>query len=912
MKKQVFFLLMSTLIVCGLSTSCSDDLGTGMETIDSTKGFLTLNLSLSEATRGGTTVNGANFENIIKQLDVFFFTSDAGEDTPATYAIHDESSSGIKSVSVSINTLKERFGETATSCKVIAVANCTKTKTLTDPTLNALKTTITVTDKEEGYAFRSTEAPKDFVMTNFAQVNNTVTPNTVTWTEDGGEGTIQLKRVAAKIRVALNVEETITDENGTKWTSDRDDMRLFISNGVTKARLDGSHDVELGSADYYNIVTSGSKGNTTNGGVENTSDYALARVLEHHDNQREEAPKDEEKYLYYNAVPYYTYPNSWDNAVLETTQTTLTIVVPWKREEGGKTIYKPSYYTIPVNNGTTIESNKYYYIRMHIGMMGSVTPEKPMEVDMQCEIADWGQAEDTNVNIRPVRYLIFNQTEFVMNNTTEIEIPFMSTHDCKVVSFSGKFYNFYANSDGETIERTFNDTATRGKGTLYDYSIDQTNHVLKFKHDFFTYWSYNNMTSSSSSASVSTFTKGASESSTYHRFFSPFEITIRVQHDTDDATTDAAYNEIINLTVYPAIYYNTEKIETNVNNNDRDWESNGWIYVNGYGTNDANTGNLGMAGHGAGTRQMNCLTTLTVNKLNEEESSKWTIDDPRTYYINNLLSGTAHLTDNNDEMTNWPKTYNGANLTSSRTSGNGQNRISVSGAKTIWEYFPNVELIGDWNASSDVWTSDNKRTLTYYYPCSEDVIKERVLAPKIIIASYHAYTNVLTREEARRRCALYQQYGYPAGRWRIPTFGEYEFIKTAQIKEVIRDIFNNTKTSSANGAGTQWTNRGTAHTTSRDVTELTGTTTGSSYVRCVYDLWYWEKVDKNGVSTGRIPEGINKINWRYFTWGDRPKENPLTRSGGDSYTVQDYLEENAQGNYAITRDGNKVKRIKMK
>lgn len=932
MKKQVFLLLMSTFIVCSFLTDCSDDLGMGADFTDPTKGLLTLNFSLSEVTtRAETTVDGANYENKINRVDIFFFASDATDATQAVYALHDEkpleekdatTSKNHYKTSVGVNTLREALNdETAAACKVVAVANCNLTRLLTNPTLSELKT-ITVTDKEEGYSFRSTSDANDFdfVMTNFAQADNVAT-----WTDEGGSADVKLKRVAAKIRVALDVEEKIIDDKGVEWESDRNDMRLFIRNGVTKARLDGSHEVELGIGDYYSIVTSGSKGNT-DGNAQNTGDYILARKITNPGTPAsgEPAHPGGETYPYYNTLPYYTYPNRWENNVLETTQTTLTIVVPWQRTEGEKTIYRPSYYTIPVNNGTTIESNKYYYIRMHIGMMGSVTPEKPMEVEMQCEIVDWGKADDTNVNIRPVRYLVFNQTEFEMNNTTEIEIPFMSTHDCEVVKCEGQYSNFYIKNGGVETIMQFSDTSTKINGSsaigenyeeskFCSHQIDNENQVLKFRHNFFDIYS---VTRSGSTVQTVTRSSSNTETSSAHRFYSKFEVTLVVRHKSNETDIDKAYEETIKLTIYPAIYYNTEEI-TNAVSGDGSWENNGWIYVNGYGTTDSQTSYLGMAGHGAGGGDnMDCITTLTITRLNEEESLNWSIDDPRTYYINNLLSGTAHLKDaqNSDNETNWTTTFNGSNLTSSRTV---RNVVAVSGAKTMWEHFPNVEdriwSGGIWSASQD----KSSRALKYYYPCSEDEKKEDILAPKIVVASYHGYTNVLSREEARRRCASYQQYGYPAGRWRLPTFAEYQFIKNSQRIQVIKHIFNNHTTSASNGAYTQWTNRGIAHTNSSNVTELTGDITNKSYVRCVYDLWYWEKVDKNGVSTGRIPEGTNRENWKYYTWGDRPKENPLTstpqtRGGGDSYTIQDYLEENSPGNYAITRDGNKVKREKMK
>ena len=104
-------------------------------------------------------------------------------------------------------------------------------------------------------------------------------------------------------------------------------MRLFVSNGVTKGQLDGSH-VDLSGDDYYSITTSGSKD-------KENSDYALAHKITKAKFE-DKSPEDEE-YPYYNGIPYYTYPNSWESSMLETTQTTLTIVVPWEKKESGKT-----------------------------------------------------------------------------------------------------------------------------------------------------------------------------------------------------------------------------------------------------------------------------------------------------------------------------------------------------------------------------------------------------------------------------------------------------------------------------------------------------------------------------------------------------------------------------------------------
>lgn len=512
---------------------------------------------------------------------------------------------------------------------------------------------------------------------------------------------------------------------------------------------------------------------------------------------------------------------------------------------------------------------------------------------MQCEIADWGQAEDTNVNIRPVRYLIFNQTEFVMNNTTEIEIPFMSTHDCKVEKFSGKFYTFYGNY-GDKIDRNFGKSF---KGQFFDYEIDDVNHVLKFNHHFFEYWrpTYNSDNSLSSLLHSETESRSGSNTNpvVYARLFSSFDVEMVVTHDVGDGN-DLAYQETIKITVYPAVYVNVDNISTYGRN-----RNDGWIMINGYGTSNAGTGNLEDFGRAIDSGDAGALTILTANVLNPQEKEKWVLDDPRTYYINNELSTASMSTDNSDHMQTW-------------TNGNGPFNGTQTGSsrggvcKMIWDYFPTASSV-DWNNTTWTPTDDNSaRALNYYYPASELEGKSNILAPKIIVCSYHSFSGSMSWETARRRCAAFQQYGYPAGRWRLPTGAEIAIFKLMQKYTRVNDIFYRDISANTSGVGTNWSNAGATGNG-----ETFGKS-GNSYVRCVYDLWYWEKVDANGVSTARIPEGNNRENWKIFTWGDRPKENPLTRSGGDSYTVQDYLEENAQGNYAITRDGNKVKRIKMK
>lgn len=875
---------LNNLFLCVLllaAAACSNDAFEELDGAETGKGFLNLNLSLSADTRA-INVGGEvhNNENKVNTLDIYLYEYDA--DGTAAPKIFRHLQNPTSTVGIPLREVTAAFGS-ATVCKVVAVANCAATKNMDTPSLNELKGIGLTAD------FRKNEVQNDFVMTNFYQ-----TAPEAKWDDKEGSGKVELKRVAAKIRVALDVVPELT-EGGKTWTPDKNDMRLFISKGVNKGRLDGTQ-ITLAESDYYSVLTSGSK---------NGADYNVARKFE---NLGAVPSAPEDNYTYYNMLPYYSYPNDWEDSMFDDSQTMLTVVVPWVNKEGGKETYLPTYYTIPVNDVKKLESNKYYYIRMHVGIMGSVTPEKPIEVDIQCEIADWGTAAEGIVDLRPVRYLNLNQKEFVMNNVCEIEIPFESTHDCTVESFSGKFWSFFGNY-GDKIERKFGNSF---KGQFFDYSIDNTRNVLKFSHHFFEYWrptfNSSNVLTGLQHSDTESRTGTNANPVIYARLFSPFEVDITVKHNVGDGY-DSVYQETIHLTIYPAVYLDVDYISTNGRNT-----NDGWIMLNGYaGTNSTNTGGLSDYGHNIDDTDAGALTILTATSLNEEEKLKWVLDDPRTYYINNTLSNTSMGTDSSDNMDVWQ--YNAGNNSRPNYIGgayDGSTSTWSSGeCKLIWEHFPTASPVA-WNSTTWQPSDDTQaRALKYYYPASELTGKGNILAPKIIVCSYHSYSGSMSWETARRRCAAFQQYGYPAGRWRLPTGAEIAIFKLIQKYQRSNDIFYRDISNNTSGIGTNWSNAGATGN---------GETFGgaydnrdreqSSYVRCVYDLWYWEKVDANGVSTARIPEGNNRENWKKFTWGDRPKENPLTRTPTGP-TVQEYLQQNAPGNYVVIRDGDNVKLEKM-
>lgn len=138
------------------------------------------------------------------------------------------------------------------------------------------------------------------------------------------------------------------------------------------------------------------------------------------------------------------------------------------------------------------------------------------------------------------------------------------------------------------------------------------------------------------------------------------------------------------------------------------------------------------------------------------------------------------------------------------------------------------------------------KSLTYYYPVNADGSTNNIIAPKFRIASSYGVTSTITYENAQRRCATYQEDGYPAGRWRLATPAEIEYINKLSYDGVFPALFSSGSSYwCANGYCTDGT--------------VTYSTTGNRYVRCVYDEWYWENTEYP-----RIPSGQRTT----AMWGD--------------------------------------------
>lgn len=257
--------------------------------------------------------------------------------------------------------------------------------------------------------------------------------------------------------------------------------------------------------------------------------------------------------------------------------------------------------------------------------------------------------------------------------------------------------------------------------------------------------------------------------------------------------------------------------------------------------------------------------TITVEVWNDQElDATWEITQYPAIYIvgdynpngneNRFVYGRNWITSNRDPIKDdRGNSLGGVNNTNNATNKNlNQYTIYI----TSFDIAGSNYAIGDPRSSTvdnlDYLTKTiNGETLSYYYPTRKDGV-QNVIAPAFKIASSWGVVdaNSLTYETAKRRCASYQENGYPAGRWRVPTEAEIQYIVSLSDRGVIPVLFG----------GDYYASSGRYYDNESSPAGFHDDSRGGHAVRCVYDVWYWgnEKMSEKGGSDTQ------------FVWGDEP------------------------------------------
>ena len=791
---------------------------------------LTLTLKFDEHDSRAVKTKSELKENEITKVDLFLYpTNGTGAATVAKKAltpIVDENSTAegvfidddgtvtvkIKVSSANISTLFP--SGSGNKCTAYAIANGPAIGDNVTTSISVLKD-MAITSNFDEVAFQT---PGDGIQESFVMDGE----GTITLSETNGKkslsGDIALVRAAAKI--TLRVAEIVNDitEGGVKWRPKVNHMKVFFYNGVNASKLNATAD---DASSRFNLPF----------GANGIDGYTFASSTE--------GEGQNVKTVYNQEIPFYSYPSDWTNDA--DNEAYLVLLLPWKKD--GAAQWTSFYYKIPIShvlteNGTTtsfskLDRNTHYQIDVTVGILGAEEDKGEVILTPKYTLLDWG-TQTVNATLDKAHYLVVDKKEVKVYNQNQVEIGYKASENISVVITKIEREDLSGNNVGTTT--FFPKTGETSASTVAADRKDKANKYTFMKECSVTKDAKNiilahDLVNEDENSSVNA---DGYQGNGDDYDFTPYYITLLVTMNyTDGNGQTKTMTEEIKVIQYPEVYIEAKQ-NSDYGDNDPNDDHN--VMVNAY------------YGGGQYTTAVNA-TSVTFKGTNSQEKNT-------VGYFGSVTGLTSNADNQNPNM------YV-VNVTS--LSLNSKYIIGDPRAMDI-----DTELVNEKNNNNSIWATatalnaDTPRRLTYYYPTDRSRTAENsgesnnpddyktgyMIAPKFRVASSYSviYTGVVTSVDlAEKRCASYQEDGYPAGRWRLPTYAEAAFIVSLSNEKKIPYLFN---------TGTNyWCAHGDFKPNGNNV-DLNPDGNANS-VRCVYDEWYW---------------GSDQIaNKSTFTWGDAPR-----------------------------------------
>ena len=292
-----------------------------------------------------------------------------------------------------------------------------------------------------------------------------------------------------------------------------------------------------------------------------------------------------------------------------------------------------------------------------------------------------------------------------------------------------------------------------------------------------------------------------------------------VLHLDDDDPVSPKYDQTLKVTQYPPLYItNLDGTATS--------DSSPTVYINGKTEKSSGTGVFQFDN-----------STPTVSSLSVADAS---------HFIGSLTKPSGAIPAVASGVNQNPNLYtvSATHISFSVTYGDGTKADVVIGD-------PRGEIT-NFNTDANRLNAGGGSALTNYRPAAEDT--KNVIAPQFMSASSYGKTVVMSYEGAVKRCASYQEYGYPAGRWRLPTLAEIEFLQELNADGKIPSLYEIIKNPSDSYISGYWA-AGKEIYVDPGFVDVSGASLSLSdiylqydngdakqyraSVRCVYDTWYW-------------------------------------------------------------------------
>ena len=419
-------------------------------------------------------------------------------------------------------------------------------------------------------------------------------------------------------------------------------------------------------------------------------------------------------------------------------------------------------------------------------------------------VVPWGDV-DVSGSLREGKYLILETDKYTMNNINSASIPYITSHAITQAYVTKVEYINTYNFNHSTINNPSHTDADGVSTTRVNTYVNNESFVV------------------TSADNKLTLTHPIS-SSQYTRY----DVTVRI-------VNAAGLDDTVVFTIYPAIYadikpggdvfingrfthvqgaagsgtgqdmpwyghdgYNWYE-DNDRNTHDNRYWSNSFYITTGYGSLRFNLG--------TGVNNQ-AITRITVTSFNEGD---------QTYTIHN-----------NDNNTNETYTYK---LTDPRVE-------STSVNSRLDNYIVTAEANRtNYNQHTADW--DQKPNIMIGSPAKD------AIAPDFLICSGWGRTSGEMAQQFttfENRCATYQEAGYPAGRWRLPTEAELSFIYGLQARNVIPELFqeqNSGYWATSKRAVINYSRQTLIGNFTENPVVVQNNPRPNAGVRCIYDIWYW-------------------------------------------------------------------------
>ena len=597
---------------------------------------------------------------------------------------------------------------------------------------------------------------------------------TVTLETDGdnnrtASGRVKVSRSAAKIQFFLLIPDQFEDETNRIWEP-------VLSAGIS---ISMSNAVKRGKVDGEYAVQN-----------EDYVSYGSRAVVALDDSQVIAGHEDYK----YSHIPFYSYPCAWSD--LSDYATTIVFRIPWKIR--GEDNYQWKKYQLSPNVATLdLRRNNFYRTFVSVQSLGGADKESVVIIpECDYEIIPWmNEGTTAGEGLVPgelitYKYLVVDQPEQVLNNEPMAYFTYVSS--APISSVTIKRVQYYINSNANPL------TTQNVNRTVTADEADVNTNVGA-------------ITINKETPGLVTF---------YH---SLAEMYSAVTIEATITNSDGCTQDVV-IVQNPSISLIREA-------------KSGDVFVNGYFARVANSP--------FGTRwRASSGDYFYRDPKSSNSTAAVTMPSPSSDYGTTIYKGQGG---SGGGLTTF---YTTEIRISSFNTGNNTYSYSYGGAvhdevyrigdprktteevyNSSWSLHPYLYYNNTAQGANTAWQEPLKILTT-----SQSAEDQNIVAPKFLVSSSlnaMLTTGLPTFDQAVSRAAVYQEAGYPAGRWRIPTEAEMAFIVARQQDGTIPDLYV---------AGSDyWSGSGRLMTISTSGTSITmkdGNGDRQS-VRFVYDLWYW-------------------------------------------------------------------------